>query len=447
MAERFFIKRSSEWGALFHYFPQAVYEFRDHIWRVRELQGDVPRNLFNSDAFQRLQDELSRLNVNFRSISSPKRGSSEIFPMSWVCSSCGLFKDGELRDRNCPVCGGEMRQFPFVVLCDSCGYLNRVTTSRCPRCNDTSMLGIVWYDRSNLLNIHMICKRCQDEVLRRAGINCDRRCMQCSIRNKPCQRYHKEFSVFSELEITANCPRCGNRPGKRIVPATISTLVSPKFINTFDQDIPTIIDNAITSARREMEAYPDADLSYVFDRIHRVFGIEDIYLAEIVALTCTYGYQVGRCERTFNFPGGTVYVKAENVTAAVFKFDPEMLPIENRHAVLHAAAHAFIQTAGYITGLGNAAYREYVDDENNVVMIFSIESGGCDVLIREPYKLINWLRRARGIVRGCKNQCSTGCPWCLHIRNWQCMEFNKNLDRRGLNQMWRERFLIQEVER
>jgi hypothetical protein len=186
-------------------------------------------------------------------------------------------------------------------------------------------------------------------------------------------------------------------------------------------------------------------LEFVADRITRVFGILDIYLTEIVAMTSTCGYRVGNCAEEFPFPGGAIYLRADTVTAALFVIDESRLPSQGKHETLHAAAHALLQTAGYVSGLGREAYREFVDDEHNAIMIFSVEGGGCDILIREPAKLITWLRRARAIVHGCKNQCQLGCNWCLFVSNWQCPEFNRQMNRNQLAQLWREQFIIGDI--
>lgn len=452
MAERFFIKKTNEWGALYYFFPNAIYEFRDHIWQVREILGNVNADIFISNAFQNLQAALVHRNVTFSTISSPVRGTSDIFPKTWVCSTCGYFRDGELEDSKCSFCHGEMRQFPFIVLCDHCGYLNRLTPSFCNRCHSNSSLGIVWYNRRNSYTIHMICKHCLENVLVNHGITCNRHCSECNLERKLCLNYREHFFVYSELEVGARCPQCneqGSReqPAKRIMNATSTFIIQPRTINAFDQDIPTIIEKSITSARRELELNPDGDFSSLFDQIEQVFGIEDIYLAEIFVLNCTYGYVVGNCPVVNHFPGDTIYVKSDRVTSVIVKYQSDRLPDINeiKHDVLHASSHALLQTAGYVTGLGNESYREFVDDDNDAVMIYCIEAGGCDMLVRVPQKLIYWLQHSRALIRGCKNQCDSGCAWCLYIKNWQCIEFNQNLDRSGLNSLWQRPLLLRDV--
>jgi hypothetical protein len=442
LAQRF-IKRSSETAALFHHFPGAIYEFRDRIWRVKQLQGNVPRNVFMSDAFRRLLDTLQSQNIQVQTCTTPKQGMAEIFPMSWYCAnpSCNKFITGELNARECPSCGGEMRQLPIMVICDSCGHIDAIRVQPCKRCHSTSSLRLVMYDRNNLGSWRIVCQHCLNNILRREGISPNR--------PQSFKRFEKEFSVWSDLEPGASCPNCRAKqstdpqnPGKRIVPAS-SNIIVPAFTTTFDQDIPTIKSHAITTAEREFSI--DENWQALFDRIKRVFAIEEIYLANIVALNCTYGYRVGHCPNIKSFSGGSVYLQSDQCGAVLFQFDANRLPVDTRNSVLHAAAHALLQVVGYITGLGNSAYREYIDSENCAIMIFSPEAGGCDLLVQEPAKMVTWLRRTRSVVHNCKNQCTGGCPWCLHIKTWQCPDLNRNLNRVELANLWKSRFLVGEL--
>lgn len=340
-----------------------------------------------------------------------------------------------------------MRQFPFLVICDNCGYLGEVRENNCPRCGSTNR-GMVWYKRGDLTTIHMVCKDCQREVLRKAGIQCPSisdikgsgswaECMTCTLRPKPCERHRKSIEIFSDVEYwKGECPECSET--KRVTPAAAAGVVSPAFLHTFDKDIQSIIDGALDNAA-EVFQRRGVPFSPIATRAH----VKNVYLTEIMTILCTYGNRVGNSPDIFSFADGTVYLQSDKVTAAIFEFDPIGLPKEDeqRYAILHAAGHAFLQTAGYVTGLGNV-YRAHVDENTNTVMVFSTEAGGCDVLIREPVKLFDWLKRARAIVYGCKNNCKEGCGWCLYIPNWQCPEFNTKLDRRGLEKFWERRFLF-----
>src|SRR2546426_6859150 len=171
-----FIKRSSETAALFHYFPGAVYEFRDRIWRVRQMQGNVPANIFLSDAFRRLLNTLQAQNIQVQTCTTPKHGVSEVFPMSWYCSNpmCNKFLSGELRDRDCPSCTKEMRQLPLAVICDACSYIDAIKPNPrpCTRCNSVN-LTLVMYDRNNLGSWRIVCKNCLEGVLQREGLRRD----------------------------------------------------------------------------------------------------------------------------------------------------------------------------------------------------------------------------------------------------------------------------------
>lgn len=442
LAQRF-IKKSSETASLFHYFPGAIYEFRDRIWRVKQMQGNVPMTVWSSDAFRRLTDALQQQNIQVQTCTTPKQGTAEVFPMSWYCSnpSCNKFISGELKGRECPSCKSEMRQLPIVVICNKCGYIDAIKVSPCKRCRTTDSLRLVMYDRNNLGSWRIVCKTCLEKVIKREGLRADR--------PDSFKKFEQDFKVWSDLEIGAACPICdasssanSGIPGKSIVPAG-SNVVSPAFMTTFDQDVPTIKKRAVSTASKEFSI--NQDLQSVFERIRRVFAIEDVYLANILALNCTYGYRVGRCSTIKAFSGGGVYLRADQCGAVLFQFDPERFPIDTREKVLHAAAHALLQVVGYVTGLGNEAYREFVDVSTCTVMIFSSEAGGCDLLVQEPAKLVTWLKRARSIAHNCKNQCTSGCPWCLHVRTWQCSGLNRNLDRIGLTKLWNSRFLVSEM--
>jgi hypothetical protein len=296
------------------------------------------------------------------------------------------------------------------------------------------------YDRNNLGSWRIVCQNCLDTVLRREGLHPDH--------PEAFKRFEDEFKVWSDLEIGAKCPVCDapqsvnpQNPGKRIVPAS-ANIVAPAFMTTFDQDIPTIKQRALTTASKEFSI--SQDWVSVLDRIKRVFAIEEAYLANIVALNCTYGYRVGHGANTKPFGGGGVYLRSDQCEAILFQFDSKRFSAESKEQVLHSAAHALLQVVGYVTGLGNEAYREFVDAETCTVMIFTTEAGGCTLLIQEPAKLVTWLKRARSIVHNCKNQCLNGCPWCLHIKTWQCSGLNRNLNRVGLANLWSSRFLASE---
>jgi rubrerythrin len=434
IAQRF-VKRSSETAALFHHHPHAIYEFRDKIWRVTQMQGNVPANIFMSDAFRRLLVALQTQGIQVQTCTTPKQGVSEVFPMSWYCSnpSCNKFISGPLADRDCPACRSEIRQLPLVVICDACSYLDAIKTNNmaCRRCG-TKSYTLVMYDRNNLGSWRIVCQTCLDAVLQRERLR----------RDQPngFKRFEGEFQTWTDLEPGAPCPNCRapqssdpDNPGKRVVPAG-SNVVSPAFTTTFDQDVPTIKLRALTTASKEFTKNPDYD--QVLDRIKNVFGIQEIYLAEIVALNCTYGYRVGRNQTIKQFGGQSVYLRADQCGAILFEFDPAKFSDDSKEQMLHSIAHALLQVVGYITGLGNEAYREYVDIANSAVMIFTAEAGGCDILVQEPAKLVTWLKQARAVVHDCKNQCKLGCPWCLHLRTFQCDRLNRNLNREGLSALW-----------
>lgn len=413
------------------------------------MSGNIPADLYMTNAFNNLKAELKKRGVTPASVSGMNQGSSEIFPASWVCSRCGYYLTGSLRSKDCPLCGSEMRQFPFLVICNNCGYLGEVRENNCPRCGSANR-GMLWYKRGDLTTIHMVCKDCQRKVLRETGVNCPsikdvkgsgswRECITCTLRPKPCdkERFRNGIEIFSDVEFwKGKCPECSEN--KRLTPAAASGVVSPAFLHTFDKDIPSIIEGAIDKATEVFQRK-----GVPFSPIEKTFAIMDVYLAEIMTIPCTYGYRIGKYSEVIPFSDGTVYLQGDRATASVFEFDPTRLPreTEKKYSILHAAGHAFLQTAGYVTGLGDV-YRAHIDDKNNTVMIFCNEAGGCDVLVREPVKMINWLRRARAIVYGCKNNCKNGCGWCLYIRNWQCPEFNTKLDRRGLEKVWERRFLF-----
>lgn len=436
-----FVKRSSEYGALFHLFPGALYEYRDKIWRVNQITGNTPVNIYQGDAFQRLLNQLNKENIQVQSCTVPKNGTSEVFPPSWYCDKpdCNHFETGYLRSRTCPRCKtGEMRQVPVVIICDNCGYLGAIRQPTCSRCNSSMNMRLVMYERPNIGSWRIVCQTCLDRVLRRGGLSPDN--------PKAFKKFEREFQVWSDIEPGVKCPRCRaehdirhDTPGKRLVPAG-ANVVSPAFMVTFDQDMASIKSKALTTASREMSS--NADWKAIFERIKRVFALKEIYLANILALSCTYGYHVGDYPRTLPFPGNNVYIMTDKAGAIVFEFDLDRIPKDHVKEILHSAAHALLQVVGYVTGLGNEAYREHVDVESGCVMIFSTEAGGCDVLLTEKAKLVDWLSRTRAVVHECKNQCEDGCPWCLHVKLWQCSSLNRDLDRKGLSQLWKERFLI-----
>jgi hypothetical protein len=439
-----FIKKSSEYGALFHLFPGAVYEFRDKIWRVKQIQGSPPISIYISNAFQRLLSELKNEGIVPTTATVPKTGTSEVFPQSWYCSNpaCNRFEAGTLRSRSCQRCGQEMRQLPLVVVCDSCGYLDAIRQPSCERCGNGHNLRIVMYERYAIGTWRIVCQTCLERVLTARGIPPNQ-----PERFKP---YESDFHIWSDLEPGTRCPRCRadhvtdpKKPGKRVVPAG-ANVVTPAFKTTFDQDMLSMKSRAVTTASKEMST--NADWKTTFERIQRVFGIKDIYLARIMALSCTYGYKVAKFQTTLPFQGNNVYLRADEAEAILFEFDLGRIPVDKAKEVLHSAAHAFVQVAGYVTGLGSEAYREYFDVESGTAMIFTTEAGGCDVLVTEKAKLLELLKRARAIVHNCKNQCPAGCPWCIQVRPIQCARGNRELDRTSLATLWQSRFIYSEEE-
>lgn len=440
-----FVKRSSEYAALFHYFPGALYEFREKIWRVRQIQGSTPSTIYLNDSFRRLVDNLKSQGILVQSCTTPKQGTSEVFPQTWVCSNprCNRFESGELHSRLCSRCGtGELRQLPLVVICDKCGNLDAIKCSPCPRCKSAANFRLVMYERNYIGTWRIVCHTCLDKVLKREEISSDN-----AAAFKP---FQDEFHIWSDIEPGVKCGRCrapssssSDDPGKRIVPAG-ANVIAPAFTTTFDQDVESIKSNALTTASKEMSGSPEWEA--LFARIKKTFAIEEIYLANITALSCTYGYRVGRNTIDRPFAGGEIFLRADQCGAILFQFNPERIPKDQAKMMLHSVAHALMQVAGYITGLGNEAYREYSDPTSYSVLIFTPEAGGCDLLLTEKEKLVTWLKRARAIVHGCKNQCVSGCPWCLHLRTWQCSSLNRDLDRKNLADLWKERFLLEEED-
>jgi len=447
-----FTRTSSPQGALFHYFPFSIYEYREHIWRVTELHGGTARELMEGNAVKNLLRKLLDKGVDVQMFITPTIGESEVFPEAWVCSSCGYYIVEELRRRECPRCRSEMQQYPFIITCDEwteqkeptgqirrlepCGYIAPPRKPKSCRCGSNE-IGVVIYDRNDLHTMHLVCKRCQNSVL--PSNMCDRRCMACMLPNpKPCSnnRYAKQIEIFSDVEPASFCPSC-MQPTKRLTPAT-SNIVSPVYILAFEDDTPAIVRKAEFRVKEDLE-----DKGVPFNHIEKVFGLSNVVLAKITLISCVYGYRIGNAN-PIPFPDGKAYAIAENVSAAIFLFDAARLSadLEEREKILHAASHAFLQTAGYITGLGIGAYRESVDAVNCAAMVFSVEAGGCEVLVREPSKLLTWLRRARALVHECKNDCNDGCGFCVFIPNWQCQMFNHNLNRRELKELWSERFLF-----
>jgi hypothetical protein len=335
-----------------------------------------------------------------------------------------------------------MRQVPLVVVCDNCGYVDGIRQAKCDRCNSGSNLRLVMYERENIGSWRVVCQTCMDRVLKKERIPADRPHLL--------QKYSDEFRVWSDLEPGTKCPRCGaahstdgNQRGKNLVPAG-ANVISPQFTTKFDQDMAEMRSRAVTTASKEMGV--SEDKKAIFERIQRVFGIKEIYFTEIMALSCTYGYRVGKYSKTLPFQGNNIYVKADDAEALVFEFDPNRISRAAAKETLHSAAHAFVQVAGYVTGLGNEAYHEHYDAESNTAMIFTTEAGGCRVLLSEVPKLLELLKKARAIVHNCKNQCGQGCPWCIQIRPFQCSSLNRGLDRTALASMWKERFVYAEEE-
>lgn len=437
-----FIKRSSEYGALFHLFPGAVYEFRDKIWRVTQMQGSPPISIYMSNAFQRLLAELKTEGIVPTTATVPKTGTSEVFPQTWYCSNpvCNRFEVGALRSRSCVKCGREMRQLPVVVICDSCGYMDAIRQPKCDRCNSSSNLRLVMYERYNIGSWRIVCQKCLDPILQSRGIS--------SNRPDLFKQYEREFHVWSDVEPGTKCPRCRSLHvtnstdlGKRLIPAG-ANVVAPAFKTTFDQDISEMKAKAVTTAGREFSV--SEDWKEILVRIKKIFGIREIYLTNITALSCTYGFRVGKHSKTLAFQGNNIFLRADEGEAVLFEFDKTLIPADRMKETLHAAAHAFMQVAGYVTGLGNEAYHEYYDVEGGVAMVFTSEAGGCNVLLTEKAKLLEWLKRTRAIVHNCKNQCKNGCPWCIQVRSFQCSSFNRELDRTSIADLWKGRFIYGE---
>src|SRR2546428_13784227 len=92
-----FVKRSSESAALFHHFPGAIYEFRDRIWRVKQIQGNTPVEIYTSDAFQKPLTELKQQGVTAQNCTTLQQGTSEVFPQTWFCANnqCNRLSLGE----------------------------------------------------------------------------------------------------------------------------------------------------------------------------------------------------------------------------------------------------------------------------------------------------------------------------------------------------------------
>jgi hypothetical protein len=430
-----FIKRSNESSALFHHFPGAIYEFRDRVWRIKEMHGNVPSHInLGSDAFKQLLNSLERKGIHVKNYSGLRTGISEVYPMTWYCDnrSCHRFVSGHPGDRMCTRCNtGQMRQVPLVVICDNCGNMDQITTRVCRQRHDKNNLRLVMYEREKVGTWRIICNQCLQESAQKHGFHIDN--------PSSFKEYEEEFRVSSDLDPSSTCRQCNaaitrnDRLGKRIVPAG-ANVVAPAFLTTFDKDMKTVMSSAKRRASDVMSI--DEDTKVVFERIQKVFGIKEIYLADIVALNCTYGYRIGKHQNDLPFQDGTIFLKSDPCEAVVFQFDESRILPANRHAILHAISHALLQVAGYITGLGNEVYREHVDLDTCTVMVFTTEAGGCDLLVQEPAKLTDWLKRSRSVVHECKNQCEEGCPWCLHLRTWQCGNLNHNLDRRGLSAIW-----------
>jgi hypothetical protein len=281
-------------------------------------------------------------------------------------------------------------------------------------------------DPNNLFTLHVVCKTCQDSTLPKTM--CDRNCTVCPFVSRPCNTtsYTPRIELAATMDANQPCPNCRQNT-KRLALAT-SNVMAPVSVTAFDDDLPTILDQATFKAKMEMGAK-----GVSFDHIEKILALKEIALTRVKSITCTYAFRVGEA-KPVNFPDGNAYVIVDNGSAAVFQFDAARLPVgqDEKLRILHAAAHALIQPAGYVTGLGSESYREYIDPGSNSIMIYSTEPGGCDVLVREPAKLYTWLKRSRAVVHGCKNDCDDGCKSCLYIPNWQCQRFNHDIDRRGL---------------
>ncbi len=435
-----FEKRSSESAALFHHFPGAIYEFRDRIWRVTQLQGSTPVEIYSSDAFQKLLVALKQQGISIQSCTTPQQGASQVFPQTWFCSNpgCNRLVLGDLRGRDCTKCKSEMRQLPIVVICDRCGHLDTLTSAPCRRCRSAANLRLLMYERHNIGSWKVACQTCLEAVLRRERLLSDR--------PSTFRRFQDEFGVWSDLEPGAKCRICDagqstglDNPGKRVAPAG-SNVVTPAFTTTFDQDIDAMTKTSKTCASNEMSV--SEEWQTLLKQIRKTFAIKEVYLTDIMALSCTYGFRVGRYPKILPFPGNSVYLRAEHANALLLTFDHARIAQDLTGQVLHSAAHALVQVAGYVSGLGNEVYREYVDEQNHAVLIFTTEAGGCDLFLGEKEKLVELLRRARTVVNECKNQCKEGCPWCLHIRTHQCSRLNRELNRSALASLWSERFLL-----
>src|SRR5207249_4928508 len=96
-----------------------------------------------------------------------------------------------------------------------------------------------------------------------------------------------------------------------------------------------------------------------------------------------YGFRVGRYSKVIPFQGGSIYLRAERANALLLTFDKNRIQGDAAHDTLHSAAHALVQVAGFVSGLGNEVYREYVDPKSQAVLIFTTEAGGCDLFLTE----------------------------------------------------------------
>jgi len=381
-----FVKVSTPIGALFHMFPGAIYEHRDRIWRVKDMRGTVEVDDMLSPAFKQLQLSLKAKGYKLQAVTLPQRGISELFPKTWFCGSCGHFESGLLNSIHCSECRAEMRQFPFIVTCDECGYIDGVRLPRCTRCNSDKHITWVAKNRSQPATYHFACSQCA----RNQGIQ--------NLSQQPWARV-EGFIVYSDLEISGSCPRCQAKtsrnavPGKKVMPATSTSFMIPAFERTFDRDVAEMIKEPITTAKNELVG----EWEPTFEYIQRTLGIKDVYLKDIKVLAATYGYKVGERSKILQFPNNTVFIKPSRATAAIFEFDAQRLAAYNKEEVLHSIAHALVTTAGYVTGLGPDAFDEYVDPKNNAVMIFTEQPGGCEMLVRVPEKLVMLLRQSHSL--------------------------------------------------
>lgn len=428
-----FVKRMNQYGALFRLHPNAIFENRDHIWRVTAMFGTTPSDIFGTSAFKALQRELRDKNVPFLSVVTPANGYYDIFPKTWVCSGCNLFMSGELESRACHKCGGEFRQFPFVVACNKCGYLGPI---RMPRehkgCHSNKHLVLNDQGSNAPADMRLVCGACA----RQAGIQHPEHMHFDRV---------KGFRVFSDLDVECTCPgtNCGVgiSEGKFVTPATSSTLINPLFTRKFDKEFEDLKEQAVTTLSAELERVGSTNL---LEHIKEVFKLREVYLTPITVLSAVYGYKLASSQKQSFFKDGTVFIIAEKVMCATFHFDIDKFPESDTGTILHSIAHSLLNVCGYITGLGNDCFEEYCDEKNGAVMIFSSEGGACDLLVRSPEKMRVLLRRAQALVKGCKNQCNTGCKWCLYVNNRQCNLFNNGLNRAALSKLWKERFLITE---